>query len=68
MTDQPPTARHRWLKRTLVTGAFAVPMLALAGGSASAAELTPIAEYLDSTVASTSASLVSALATLLGVS
>ncbi|GAA3560357.1 hypothetical protein GCM10022222_50110 [Amycolatopsis ultiminotia] len=67
MTDKHPSTR-RWLKRTLVAGAFAVPMLAVAGGSASAAELTPIAEYLDSTVASTSASVVGALAAVLGVS
>ncbi|WP_410652410.1 hypothetical protein [Amycolatopsis sp. cmx-4-54] len=42
-------------------------MLAVFGGSASAAELTPIAEYLDSTIAGLSASLVEALAALLGV-
>ncbi|MBN6036491.1 hypothetical protein [Amycolatopsis sp. 195334CR] len=59
---------QRWTLRGLAVGA-AVPFAALAlSGSASAAELTPIAEYLDATIASTSKALISALATLLGVS
>ncbi|WP_158880795.1 hypothetical protein [Amycolatopsis anabasis] len=57
----------RWTKRGIAVGALTVPMLALIGGQASAAELTPIAEYLDETIASTSAALVQALAALLGV-
>ncbi|WP_101613235.1 hypothetical protein [Amycolatopsis sp. BJA-103] len=66
MSDTRSTTR-RWTKRGLAAGLLAVPMLAVFGGSASAAELTPIAEYLDSTIAGLSASLVQALATLLGV-
>ncbi|GAA2787879.1 hypothetical protein [Crossiella cryophila] len=56
-----------WARRTAAV-ALTIPVLALvASGSASAAELTPIAEYLDATVASTSKSVVKALAALLGV-
>jgi hypothetical protein len=57
----------RWTKRGVVVGALTVPMVALLGGQAGAAELTPIAQYLDSAVASTSTEVVSALGTLLGV-
>ncbi|MBK1786463.1 hypothetical protein [Prauserella cavernicola] len=57
----------RWTLRGIAVSALIVPMLAVVGGQASAAELTPIAEYLDETIAATSASLVEALAALLGV-
>jgi hypothetical protein len=57
----------RWTKRGIAVGAITVPLLTMLGGQASAAELTPIAEYLDETVATTSAHLVEAGATLLGV-
>ncbi|MEU3275528.1 hypothetical protein ABZ639_32150 [Saccharomonospora sp. NPDC006951] len=71
MTEyQPQPSRStagRWTLRGVAVSALAVPLLAIAGGQASAAELTPIAEYLDSTIAATSASLVEALAILLGV-
>ncbi|ASR35087.1 hypothetical protein BAY61_08965 [Prauserella marina] len=60
------TAR-RWTLRGIAVSALALPLIAVAGGQASAAELAPIAEYLDSTIAATSASLVEALAILLGV-
>lgn len=71
MTEQQTSTRNaatRWTLRGVAVTALAVPMLATLGGQASAAELTPIAEYLDETIASTSASLVDALALLLGVS
>ncbi|WP_216217774.1 hypothetical protein [Amycolatopsis aidingensis] len=59
---------RRWTLRGVAVSAIAVPLLALGlGGQASAAELTPIAEYLDQTIADTSAALVQALAILLGV-
>ncbi|MBB3661099.1 MULTISPECIES: hypothetical protein [Prauserella salsuginis group] len=68
MTEkQTPRPAQRWTVRGLAVSALAVPMLAVLGGTASAAELTPIAEYLDETIATTSASLVEALALLLGV-
>lgn len=70
MTDSQVTARStakRWTMRGVAVSALTVPMLAIVGGQASAAELTPIAEYLDETIAATSASLVEALAILLGV-
>ncbi|TCP54870.1 hypothetical protein EV191_10279 [Tamaricihabitans halophyticus] len=52
----------------LTVGALAVPALLVAfSGTAGAAELTPIAEYLDETIAATSEGLVGALALLLGV-
>ncbi|MFC4001409.1 hypothetical protein ACFS2C_06335 [Prauserella oleivorans] len=63
-----PSTAKRWTLRGLAVSALVVPLLAGLGGQASAAELTPIAEYLDETIASTSASLVQALAILLGVS
>ncbi|MCK2241430.1 MULTISPECIES: hypothetical protein [unclassified Crossiella] len=57
-----------WARRTAAV-ALTIPVVALiAGGSASAAEITPIAEYLDATVAGTSKAVVKALAALLGVS
>ncbi|GAB3587610.1 hypothetical protein GCM10027445_67890 [Amycolatopsis endophytica] len=59
---------RRWTQRGIALGLLTAPMLALVGGQASAAELTPIAEYLDATVAGVSSSLVEALAVLLGVS
>ncbi|GAA1950461.1 hypothetical protein [Amycolatopsis minnesotensis] len=59
---------RRWAKRGIALGALTVPMVAVLGGTASAAELTPIAEYLDHTIAGTSAAVVKALAALLGVS
>ncbi|OLT47055.1 hypothetical protein BJF85_01220 [Saccharomonospora sp. CUA-673] len=67
-TQTAPGTAKRWTKRGLAVGALTVPMLAILGGTASAAELAPIAEYLDETVAATSASVVDALAILLGVS
>lgn len=61
-------ATRRWTLRGVAISAVAVPLLVLGvSGQASAAELTPIAEYLDAAVADTSASLVKALAILLGV-
>lgn len=49
-----PARRHRTL--TLVGAVVAAPLATLAfSGSAQAAELTPVAEYLDETVAGTSA-------------
>ncbi|GAA1243178.1 hypothetical protein GCM10009676_30910 [Prauserella halophila] len=66
--QQTPSAAKRWTMRGLAVSALAVPMVAVLGGTASAAELTPIAEYLDETIAATSASLVEALGVLLGVS
>ncbi|WP_020666254.1 hypothetical protein [Amycolatopsis nigrescens] len=62
------TKAKRWTKRGVALGVITVPLLAMLGGQASAAELTPIAEYLDETIASTSAALVEALGVLLGVS
>ncbi|GAB2752268.1 hypothetical protein [Amycolatopsis magusensis] len=68
MSTSRRSTAHRWTLRGLAVGAT-VPLAALTlSGSASAAELTPIAEYLDATIASTSKALISALATLLGVS
>ncbi|GAA1202565.1 hypothetical protein [Prauserella alba] len=66
--QQTPSAAKRWTTRGLAVSALTVPMVAVLGGTAAAAELTPIAEYLDETVAATSASLVEALAVVLGVS
>jgi len=62
------STKRRWTRRGVTLGLLTAPMLAMLGGQASAAELTPIAEYLDSTIAGLSASLVEALAALLGVS
>ncbi|KID29690.1 hypothetical protein [Prauserella rugosa] len=67
-TQKTTSTAKRWTMRGLAVSALAVPMVAVLGGSASAAELTPIAEYLDETIASTSAALVEALGVLLGVS
>lgn len=69
-TDQTAPESNR-LRRTIGAAAatLAVPALLVAfSGSASAAELTPIAEYIDETVAATSESTVKALGILLGVS
>ncbi|OZM74269.1 hypothetical protein CFN78_03750 [Amycolatopsis antarctica] len=58
---------RRWTMRGAAVTAVAVPLALMMSGSASAAEITPIAEYLDETIASTSASVVEALSALLGV-
>ncbi|MFP5069047.1 hypothetical protein ACLFMI_05200 [Pseudonocardia nantongensis] len=61
MANAPQPARRR-RALTLVGAVVAAPLATLAfSGSAQAAELTPIAEYLDTTVADTEAQLGGAL-------
>ncbi|MEV1292812.1 hypothetical protein [Pseudonocardia sp. NPDC049635] len=61
MANAPQPARRR-RALTLVGAAIAAPIATLAfTGSAQAAELTPVAEYLDAAVADTSAQIGAAL-------
>ena len=64
--SQLPSSPRRKLVRRVAIGVVAVPaiMLGLAGG-AQAAEITPIAEYLDETVAATSDDIISIVTALL---
>lgn len=69
-TDETAPKNNR-LRRTIgaAAAALAVPALLVAfSGSANAAELAPIAEVIDDTVAGTSEATVAALSALLGVS
>lgn len=63
-----PSTAKRWTMRGLAVSALVVPLFGAIGGTASAAEITPIAEYVDDAVASTSESLIEAGSALLGVS
>ncbi|TCK27092.1 hypothetical protein [Pseudonocardia endophytica] len=57
MANAPQPARRN-RRKAVVAGLVAAPLAVLAfSGSAQAAELTPVAEYLDQTVADTEAQL-----------
>ncbi|MBW0114977.1 hypothetical protein [Pseudonocardia abyssalis] len=61
-----PSSRRRTIATRVAVGVVAVPALLLGlGGAAQAAELTPVAEYLDGVVADTDADLLEIFTTLL---
>ncbi|GAA5155677.1 hypothetical protein GCM10023321_29620 [Pseudonocardia eucalypti] len=59
--------RRRWVVRGAVLGVVAAPLLAVGVAQAHAAELAPVAEVVDGTVAATSESVVDTIGAALGV-
>lgn len=66
MSDKLPSSPRRMLALRIAVGVVAVPAIMVGfAGAASAAEITPVAEYLDSTVADLSQDIVDVVTTLL---
>lgn len=59
--------RRRWVVRGAVATVVAAPLLAVGVAQAHAAELAPVAEVVDATVATTAETLVDTAGAALGV-